>query len=189
MNFFSRNRFILWVLIILIVINISALVTFIIFFYGKLSPVQPIPGQTTQDGFSHQLLLNSKQTAIVEKINESYRIAARPISDSIKELRMTLLDELSTDKPDSSKLKQINAELCNFQMKLQNVNISQYMSLKKVCTPEQAKSLSGLYEKLYGCDRNCRMMNRGQGKGQGNGKGKGMQHHYRKGQQKQNQTP
>lgn len=178
MNIFTRNRFIAWLLIILIIINVSAILSFLIFFRNNSSKENPA-SRTAMQFFRQELSLTNGQDSLVSKINSDYQKAAMPVADSIKSVRMGLLDELSLSSPDPKKLKDFKDQLCVLQSRLQDIGITQYLALKKICTPDQAKSLSVFYEKLYGCDSNCRRM--GQGHGPRNDSGKGERHRYRGG--------
>jgi hypothetical protein len=179
MNFFTKNRFVVWLLIFLIIVNVSALVTFMIFFHGRTTQQVASPTRSARQSFMQKLSLTPEQDKLVRKINNDYRIAALPVSDSIKGIRMDLLDELSKESPDPAKLKQIKDELCILQTRLQDININQFLSLKKICTRDQTKSLSGFYEKLYGCDSTCGRLR--PGRSPCNEAGKGMQHRHRGG--------
>ncbi|MEI7500262.1 MAG: periplasmic heavy metal sensor [Bacteroidota bacterium] len=173
MNFFLKNRYVLWVLIILIVINISALVSFFLFTQAPPSksccPVQGKQGHS----FTSELGLSAAQTEKVSSINQNYKTNAEPIVASIKVSRGAILNELEQEKPDTNLLNRLTEELSLLQNKVQKENIKQYLELKKVCNPEQAQRLSALYRDLYGCPMQA----------------KGMQHKYRRGQDKTKGEP
>jgi len=172
MNFFEKNRFIAWLLIMLVILNVSALGAFLIYFYGKtpasgLQAVRP-----THECLRQELSLNQEQTSAVERTLAGVRLIAGPVADSIRSARLDLLDELEKDHPDTIRLKEIRSAIISYQIKLQDIQIEQFLSFKKICTPEQTRELSGFYLKLFGCDQNCRRM----------GPGEGQQHRHRRGQ-------
>jgi Spy/CpxP family protein refolding chaperone len=173
MNFFHKNRYVFWVLIILIVINISALVSF--FLFAQTTPPAsccPADGKLGHS-FSNELGLSAAQTEKVSSINQNYKATAEPIVASIKDTRGAILNELEQETPDTSLLNRLTEELSILQKNIQKENINQYMELKKACTPEQAQRLSALYRDLYGCPMQA----------------KGMQHQYRHGQGKNKGEP
>jgi Spy/CpxP family protein refolding chaperone len=173
MNFFLKNRYVLWVLVILIVINISALVSF--FLFARTTQTESCcPVQGKQDhSFSNELGLSAAQTARVSTINQNYKVTAGPIVASIKDTRGAILTELENETPDTNRLNDMTETLAGLQKQIQKENIKQYMELKKVCTREQAQRLSALYRDLYGCPMQS----------------KGMQHQYRYGQGKNKSQP
>jgi Spy/CpxP family protein refolding chaperone len=173
MNFFLKNRYVFWVLIILIVINISALVSFFLFTQNT-PPASCCPADGKQGhSFSNDLGLSTAQTEQVSAINQNYKRHAEPIATSIKDTRGLILNELEKDMPDSSLLNKLTAQLCVLQNTIQRENIKQYLELKKVCTPAQAQRLSALYRDLYGCPMQS----------------KGMKHQFRNGQGKTKGEP
>jgi Spy/CpxP family protein refolding chaperone len=172
MNFFTKNRFVFWLLIFLVVINLTALITFLVFYSRSSSlsnqQVQVNPGMS----FRKELSLSPAQSEKVEAILADYRKSTEPVTSDIRNYRTQLLEELAKDKPDTSFLKRCADEICLLQKQMQKESVKQYMALKEICNPAQCKRLSALYFELYGC----------QGKGQGMGKGKGMMHQHRRGQ-------
>ena len=175
MNFFSKNRFVFWLLIFLVVINLTALITFLVFYSrnssGSNQQVQKNPGIA----FRKELSLSPSQSGKVETILAEYRNSTGPVTDNIRKYRTQLLEELAKDKPDTNLLNSCADEICSLQKQMQKASIKQYMALKEICNPAQCQRLSALYFELYGF----------QGKGQGMGRGKGMMHQYRRGQGQQ----
>jgi len=180
MNSIKNNNTIFWVLIFLVVINISALATY--FIYTRKPVVQPIQPTELKQGISleQKLGLLPDQTLKVNKINNKYQASSEPIVAAIRDKKSLLLEELSKENSDTSILIKLVEDITNEQKNLQQANIKQFLDLKKVCTPEQTQKLSQIYSELYGCNNN--------GKGKGQGQGKGMKHRYRHGQQKQENT-
>lgn len=153
MNFFSRYRIILWSLIILIVINVSAILSFLIFSRQDKPAEKDCCSQEEQRGraFRSELGLTEEQALKVDLINNTYRSSAEPIAAEIKQKRALILSELEHENPDTIFLLEVVKKLAELQMEIQQKNIGQYLELKKVCTPEQTLRLSSLYRDLYGC--------------------------------------
>ena len=174
MNIFNTNRGVFWILIFLVMINITALATY--FIYIRKPASEPVPGSGYKKGIAlrQELSLSPDQSIAVNKINATYQASSEPIVDAIREKKAKLLEELSKDDTDSAVLIQLTNDIVNEQKKLQMANIKQFLDLKKVCTPEQTQKLSQIYAGLYGFEH--------KGKGNGQGNGKGYRHRY--GQQK-----
>lgn len=172
MNNFNNNRTVFWILIFLVLINITALATY--FIYMRKPASEPVPGSGFKHGIAltQELSLSPDQSLKVNEINAIYKATSEPIVAAIREKKAVLLKELSKDSTDLVKAEKLADEVVAEQKKLQMANIKQFLDLKKVCTPEQTQTLSQIYSELYGCG------NKGQGKGQG----KGYRHRY--GQQK-----
>jgi len=153
MNSLNKNRLIFWVLLFLIIVNLSALVTF--FAFGRntekvaCDAMQPKCGQA----FECELGLSKEQVRKVDLINAEYQAVSGPIVEEIRNIRSDILDELSSEIPDTSYINEKSSDLCEFQLNLQKANFTQFLELKKVCDPEQAQRLSALYRELYGCSK------------------------------------
>jgi Spy/CpxP family protein refolding chaperone len=170
MNFFHRNRLIFWILILLVVINISAFVSFFLLTKSPVTPTCCPPGEQQCNAFRDELKLTAAQSLKVAEINKLYKESAEPIATAIKETRAAILTELENELPDSIHLNSLVNELAFLQSKIQKENIRQYTNLKHVCTPEQANRLSALYRDLYGCPMQNGQMNYRYRHGQGNSK-------------------
>jgi Spy/CpxP family protein refolding chaperone len=169
MNFFSKNRMVFWVLMILVVINISALVSFL--FFTRTRPATPCCSPEEQQcvAFRDELNLSPDQTLKVNDINKNYTLFAEPVANSIKEARAAILTELEKEVPDTLRLNVLTNQLALLQLKIQKENIKQFSALKRVCTPEQAQRLSALYRDLYGCPMQGGQIKHHFRRGQGNG--------------------
>jgi Spy/CpxP family protein refolding chaperone len=176
MNIFNNNRTVFWILIFLVLINITALATY--FIYMRKPASEPGPGSGFKHGIAlkQELSLTPDQSLKVNEINATYKVLSEPIVAAIKEKKADLLEELSKENTDNNLVAKLADDVVTEQKKLQMANIKQFLDLKKVCTPEQTQKLSQIYSELYGCE------NKGQGNGQGKGQGKGNRHRY--GQQK-----
>ena len=175
MNFFSKNRLVFWLLIFLVVINLTAMITFLVFYSRNSTALKQQPRENPRLAFRKELSLSDAQIEKVESILADYRNSTEPVTINIRDYRTQLLEELAKDKPDTSVLNRCTDEICSLQKQMQKASVKQYMALKEICNPVQCQRLSALYFELYGC----------QGKGKGMGRGKGMMHQYRRGQGQQ----
>lgn len=172
MKTMSTNRIILWALIFLAIINITALLSF--FLLARNTSSTPAKDERNQQGgaLKTELSLTDAQEEKVKIINGEYKIQSEPIVDSIKSAKSRLLEELSKENTNAQTITSILKDLGMHQNNLQQANVKQFLALKQVCTPEQTQKLSGIYAELYGCSAN------------GNGEGKGMKHRHRYGKQR-----
>jgi Spy/CpxP family protein refolding chaperone len=172
MNIFSNNRTIFWILMFLVLINITALATY--FIYMRKPTNEPLPGSGVKRGIvlRQELSLTPEQSLEVNKINATYQASSEPIVEAIRQKKAELLDQLAKEKTDSAILTKLTEDIVIEQKKLQMANIKQFLDLKKVCTPEQTFKLAQIYAGLYGFEQS------------GKGQGKGMKYRHRFGQQK-----
>jgi Spy/CpxP family protein refolding chaperone len=149
MDVYKKNRWLFWLMLFLIILNLSAL-----FAYFAFRQEEPASPETTQakpaEIFREELALSPEQTEKVEEINNNYNSMALPVADSIRKTRAHILNELSQSNPDTGKLYNLASQMAQLQNLMQRASIRQYLDLKSVVTPEQALKLSALYHELYG---------------------------------------
>ncbi|MCX6278892.1 MAG: periplasmic heavy metal sensor [Bacteroidetes bacterium] len=162
MNFFSKNQYVLWFLIFLVVIILSAFITLIVFFSNKSTIVQNQPAENACNAFRNELALSPAQSEKVEIILAEYRNSTDAIVADIRNHRILILDELAKKKPDTTLLNSYVEEISSLQKRMQKASVNQYLALKEICTPVQCQRLSTIYYELYGYQ--------GQGKGEGKGR-------------------
>lgn len=163
MNFFQKDKVIIWVLAGLLIIALSALGTMVYDrWYAPVSTSTVKPCGEKCNLLSEELGLSAEQEQKVEQIRTTCRITGMAISDSLQINRSNLVKELSKEIPDTIHLRQIAQRIGQLQSQLTNQTINRYLKISKVCTPEQREKLSSLYFEMMGC---CKQ---GEGKGMKN---------------------
>jgi periplasmic protein CpxP/Spy len=169
MNFFSKNKILFWIMVVLIVVNVATITTFLVYVTNKpVAPENPSAGKAGA-ALQSELSLTPAQNERVTAILDSFRNATGPIADSARANRIGLLDELAKDNPDSFLLNRYAERISFYQSAMQKSSIRRYLQLKGLCSPEQCRRLSDLYFEMYGCQGKCKQQ------------GKGMMHQNRRG--------
>lgn len=171
MNFFLRNRVTIWILGGLLIITLSVLGSMIYHTWTETEKINPRPGcsSSCQMLFS-ELELDPSQQAEMDQILNHFRDSSTILVTELRQLRLTLMDELQSDTPDTLRIFRLSEELGAVQIRMTNLTAQQYLQIRAICTPDQQQKLSNVYCDLFGCPR----VERGQGKGEG-------QHHHRNG--------
>ena len=172
MNYFNKYRVVFWIMMLMIVLNISAFTTYFFYYRANRDVNADTMGCSgTCRILNEQLALTAEQTAKVSEINKKFREHTEPLVNEIKSTRTAMLDELSSLRPDTVKLNSCTETIGELQKLLQKAAIVQFQQLKQICTPDQCLKLSAIYSELYGCSK----------MGQGMGKGNQGQHHQGEG--------
>ncbi len=161
MNPGPKNKYLFWLLIFLVVVNISLFITLVILFSNNKETSNPPSGEQLKNSFSNSLSLSPVQDTKVKVILEEYKKLTDPIITDIRNHRMQIIEEASKDKPDKALLNRYEEEISLLQKQMQNASVTQFLALKEICTPAQCERLSALYRELYGKG------NSGSGKGRG----------------------
>ena len=184
MNYFTKNRILIWIVLAAFAINISAIVT-ILYRVNKVKCQAENPDchHKSQDIFKNELKLTPEQEKEFLEVKNTSKIEAEPIVLKIKEQRKALMVILFEKTPDTLKIKEISNQIQQTQAILLQHTIQHYLNLKKILKGEQQEKLNFLYQDLFGCqrmqmDKKCgsscgKVDESGQGKGDGSGGGKG----------------
>ena len=132
MNFFSKNKLVFWLLIFLVVINLTVLITFLVMYSRKSDTVtQQVPKKPGM-ALQKELTLTPSQSEQVDLILADYRKVTNPVAENIRGYRASILDELASDKPDTIKINHYADSICYMQRKMQTASVKQYLALKEI---------------------------------------------------------
>lgn len=146
---FHQNRTLFWILLFLIILNLGAFFTWFVI-------SRPAPQEASCIGpgcnlLSQELGLSEQQSAVAGDILSKFRAESEPVASSIRETRGRIIQTLSEENPDTLQLQSMTRELADLQVTLQEINLRQFLALKKICTPEQMEKLSSIYLEAHGC--------------------------------------
>ena len=173
MNFFSRQKVIIWILAGLLVITLSILGSMIYYTWSETEEVvaQPACSSSCMMMFE-ELELDSAQHEAIELVLAHYKDSSAILIKKLRHQRLTLMEELQKDDPDRLKICVLTDELGIIQARMTNLAASQYIQIRAICTPEQRQKLSNIYCDIFGCSRISFV--------KGEGRGKKLQHQNKK---------
>jgi Spy/CpxP family protein refolding chaperone len=185
MNYFTKNKILIWIVIAAFALNISAIITILYHVNKEKCRTENEACQhKSHKLFKKELNLSPEQEIQFIEIKKTSRLEAEPIVMKMKEQRKMLINVLFDKTPDTLKIKQISNDIEQSQALLLQYTIKHYLELKKILKEEQQEKLNFLYQDLFGCDKmqmgkkcgnSCNKEGSGSGneKGDGSGGGKG----------------
>ncbi len=191
MNYFTKNRILIWIVIAAFAINISAIATILYRVNKRKCRIENVNCLHKPHEFlKKELNLTSEQEKRFMEVKKASREEAKPIVMKMREQRKELMQVLFEKTTDTLKIQQITGEIQQLQGLLLQHTITHYLELKKILKDDQQGKLNLLYLDLFGCDKmqvgkkhkiNCgRGDGSGGGKGDGSGGGKGKNHRHGK---------
>ena len=141
MDYFTKRKLTIWVLGLLIVINLTALVT--IYVQSKTKIV--LPGITTSgisDGYevlNKELDLSQEQADKIREIMDEHRFAVDMIKEEIQENRLKVAEELLSESPDTSRLRDLWENMGSLQTKLEKLNALHFLKVRASVDSVQKK--------------------------------------------------
>lgn len=178
MDYFSKKRFSLGLVLILLIVNIAAISTMLYHILSERSSA----GQKTEIPSASQVLiselkLSDEQRERFQIINQFYNQQSCDIASKLTEKRSEMLTQLGEEAVDTLVLNTIAEDIGKLHTELKLLTIQNFLELKKICTPDQQPLLSKIFEDMLESEGHFK----GAGKqyrhryGSGQGKGRGWQ--------------
>lgn len=151
----NKKRLLIAAIILLLVINISALATFLFTTNLKQKRFEDIRKTREQIEFNgmhkflkDELKLNEEQFQIFREAGKKYFRQNREIAQKLDDKRLEFINELTSNQPDDIKLDKISREIGELHYELKKNTIDHYFDLKKICNPEQQKTMDKLFMQM-----------------------------------------
>lgn len=168
MNISNKRRLLIGVIIVLLVINITALATFI---YNnnvkqkKDNEIRQMQEQIEVSGMHRylreELNLTEEQFVLFKELSKEGFDKSKSIAYQLDEKRIEFFDELTKENADEKKLDEIAREIGDLHYNLKKETINHYFELKEICTAEQQKVLGKLFMQMIQKDDHRHMERRG----------------------------
>jgi uncharacterized membrane protein len=164
-----KERALIYLVVVLVVINVAALGTIIYqrvtnpFWIGRHSEEIGVPPEMSRD-----FHLKPEQREAMRESRRRIDSLITPIHTEIGQKRQELLKEMESSQPDISKVDQLVAEIGALQVTIEKTLIHSFLEDSKTFSPEQrATFLKMINKRAKWQDKP--MMGLGQGRGQGMG--------------------
>jgi Spy/CpxP family protein refolding chaperone len=139
------KKILLGILVILTVVNLSALGTFL--YHRFKSPSRPCLSERAGTGFEilkRELSLSPEQTKLIEKLRLSFHEGIDALSKRQEVVRRDLVRELMKEKPDPDRLSGCVESINDLQLQAQNRVVEQLLAVKEVLTDAQREKFFSL---------------------------------------------
>ena len=138
----------LWTLglILLLVINVSALLTFAYHRWFGAPGVQPAAGQALAEPFSKQLCLNGEQEKCIKDIRFSFDAETEDIQAQMQEKIRAMVEELKKESPNGATLDKLIEDISRLQAEIQKKAVLNLLKEKEVLTDEQKATFFRIFE-------------------------------------------
>ena len=146
MDYFTKNKIVFWAVIVLIILNVFMLSTIWLGRPRRYLPGGPGPGRT--DGMKimeERLGLNREQAEVFEQIRKQHFERTRALNDRRHKIRIDIINELFSDKPDQAKIEKLLSELKDVQGEFDQRLFRHFAELRDQCNDEQKKILKSMF--------------------------------------------
>jgi len=146
----KKNLVILF-LILLTIVNITALVTFAYHRFQPKPPMHPMnPPEKPENFIRYELGLNEDQAKQFETHFNKLKTEMDPLLDSLRVKRSELTEEMAAGVPDADGLDRLAEEIGAMEVRLQKKMITHMLETKAFLNPEQQKKFFSLFKEGQG---------------------------------------
>lgn len=180
MNIKTKKTLLLGFIILLIVINISALTT--IYYKSKMVPKNRMEQNNMKDQvhirgmhrfIKEELNLSDEQFKLFQEVSRNNMIRSQEISFKLNDKRMEMMNEIAKINPNPKILDDIAHDIGELHYELKKNTIHHFLELKKICNADQQENLQKMFmQMIVNQDQDHNRMGRGPMENGRNRKGK-----------------
>ena len=147
-----KNKLVVFLLILLTVVNISAL-AFMAF--HRFAPHPSVPGMAPvrKPGFAKQLALSREQRQQLRAIRRRFRDETAGLRDSLADTHKQLIALLKKDTPDTARIDSLINEISLMQARMHRHAVFSMLGEKSKLTAQQQQKLMRMFERHVGKER------------------------------------
>ena len=158
----NRNRWMIWAILVLAVMNITTLTTILIQGSNSRETSAPVLSEKVRSGdisvefsgryFRDKLNLTSDQMAEFAKFNPEFRKKVRNINLNLMEIRQQMMVGMTAEKPDTVKLNMLSDSIGSLHANLKKLTYGYYLDFKRICNKEQQAKLEEMFGRMFAAD-------------------------------------
>lgn len=156
MNFFTKQKILILIIIFLLVLNISTIVS-IVFHLNAQRP-EFIPDKMQQSENQRPCLIEQRldfseeQKVQLQNFRNEYREKMQPIMAEMHEIRYQMLEALAAEPADTTTLFQLASDLGSLHTKMKHNTFSFYFDVKSICNEQQQVELLHIFRNILARD-------------------------------------
>lgn len=147
-----------WLNIFLLIINISAFVTFLMM--NRQSSPEHDKKFSSDEFLQTELELTPEQFKKVSALNIDVFRLYQVFLDKKCELNFQLVDELSSEKPSEEKMDSLANRIGQLDAALKKQTVRHFKNIKSVCTDQQKMILEELLKEMLDAGDQCKICNK-----------------------------
>ncbi len=154
----KQHRIIKWLNIFLLIINLSAFITFLLM--NRQESPDHDEKFSSDEFLRTELGLTPEQFRKISVLNNDVFRLYQVFLDKKCELNFELIDELSSEKPSDAKMDSLAARIGQLDAALKKQTVRHFNNVKSVCNSEQRVLLDQLLKKMLDAGDQCKYCNK-----------------------------
>jgi len=169
----SKNtyRILIGIIIILLAYTVSMTASYIVHRHEDNKAIEQaenqnieVPTEQRTRFFREQLNLRADQMEVFRNLNRDFNRKGNIINSELKTLRITMVEELGKENPDSIRLNSIANEIGKLHTELKQATIDYYLKMKENCDEEQQIKLNEIFISILNNGEDVSLPRRGGGR-------------------------
>lgn len=149
MNYFSKYRYAIFTIIVLVVIIVTAIITSVILNYNyRRSMPEQLHFHNMSKMLHVELGLTNDQDAKIDTIQKAFKRANHPIFRELDHKRQLFCQELSKTTPDTVVLYQLSDDIGNLHNELKLEVLKHLLQIRAICDTQQIRKLNVITMKI-----------------------------------------
>jgi len=144
------------IIIFLLVTNIATVITVVSLNKKEGKEVEPplieMPADRRLGVFHNQIGIRDDQVSVFNDYNLQYNIEASEISEEMRALRHKMVEEMASENPDTSLLKNIAEDFGDLHKEMKILTMQYYFNLKSVSDEVQKERLHFMFREMLDPD-------------------------------------
>ena len=154
----KQERIIKWLNIFLLIINISAFVTFLMM--NRQSNDEHVQRFSSDEFLRTELGLTPEQFRKVSSLNNDVFRLYQVYLDKKCEMNFELVDELAAEKPSDQKMDSLATRIGQLDAAIKKQTVRHFKNVKSVCNEEQKILLDNLLKEMLDAGEQCKICNK-----------------------------
>lgn len=158
MNYFIKNKALVWAIIAALIINLAAVITVIVRVYSFHPPREKDNKCThrpcAQTYIIEELALNPEQSALFIKMKKAHSDTVSLLHQTMSVQKKIISDQMSSLQPDTAIMFLAADELGKLYAQSRRLYIEHFFDVRSICDSTQIIKLAGIYGSVFCCDRN-----------------------------------
>lgn len=147
MDIMQKNRLLIWLVVILVLINLLSVGTFWFgFFFHKPPQMRPFRGP--EEMIERELGLTEQQKAGMRQEMHKHFESVRVILDSVKTLKREAFALITQHPEDTVQAEILLKKTADCLIEADRMRYKHFLTLRKMCSPEQQKSFDRLLQDM-----------------------------------------
>ena len=153
MDIFTKKRFKIWTILLLVILNISTIS--MLWLSQNKGPGAPPPrgkarhDQRTLEFLQRELDLTDEQIHKYDSLRYVHAEQTRILINDLQRLKKEMIDGIFYDEPDTITAMEIADLICDKQIEVERITFEHFLDLKQLCGTEQVHKLQGLVDEFF----------------------------------------